>query len=105
MQGDEYIDFGVDKNMHQLYTTSMIRTQIYIPETLHERAKLIAKNKKQSLANVYRSFITQGLESTQQKQAQKGLDFLINLKLKGGPKDLSTNIDHYLYGGPKKKTK
>lgn len=27
---------------------------------------------------------------------------LLKLNLTGGPKDLSTNIDHYLYGAPKK---
>jgi len=27
---------------------------------------------------------------------------LVSMKVKGGPKDLSANLDHYLYGGPKK---
>ena len=81
----------------------MIRTQIYIPETLHERAKMLAKSKKKSLANLYRGFIAEGVEQTTQRQAKNSLDSLINLGFKGGPKDLSKNIDHYLYGGPKKK--
>lgn len=80
----------------------MIRTQIYIPETLHERAKLIAKSKKKSLANIYREFIARGVESNRQ-QTRNSLDSLIRLGFRGGPKDLSRNIDHYLYGGPKKK--
>ncbi|MBI2018801.1 hypothetical protein HYS96_03815 [Candidatus Daviesbacteria bacterium] len=80
----------------------MIRTQIYIPETLHERAKNVAKSKKQSLANLYRGFIAGGLQAVEKKRRGNSLDSLIKLNLKGGPKDLSTNIDHYLYGAPKK---
>lgn len=83
----------------------MLRTQIYIPKPLHQRAKLVAKKENKPLAALYREFITQGLESTQQKQAEKSLDFLINLKFRGGPKDLSENIDHYLYGAPKRRRK
>ncbi len=80
----------------------MIRTQIYIQETLHERAKTIARNKKQSLANLYRGFIAGGLQTAEKKRRGNSLDSLIKLNLKGGPRDLSTNIDHYLYGAPKK---
>lgn len=80
----------------------MIRTQIYIPETLHQRAKSIAKSQKQSVANLYRNFIANGLQATEKKRRGNSLDSLIKLNLKGGPKDLSTNIDHYLYGAPKK---
>lgn len=81
----------------------MIRTQIYIPETLHERAKNMARSKKQSLANVYRDFIANGLQDAEKKRSGNSLDSLIKLNLKGGPKDLSTNIDYYLYGAPKKR--
>lgn len=79
-----------------------MRTQIYIPETLHERAKTMARSKKQSLANLYRGFIANGLKD-EEKRRGNSLDSLIKLNLKGGPKDLSTNIDHYLYGAPKKR--
>ncbi len=77
----------------------MIRTQIYIPETLHERAKTIARNKKQSLANVYRGFITNGLKASENRGGD--LSALAKLNLKGGPKNLSRDIDKYLYGGKK----
>ena len=55
----------------------MIRTQIYIPETLHERAKSVARNKKQSLANLYRDFIAGGLQTAEKKQRGNSLDSLI----------------------------
>lgn len=73
----------------------MLRTQIYIPETLHERAKSLARAKRQSLANLYRGFIANGLKSS-----NRGGDLtaLIKLNIKGGPKNLSRDIDKYLYG-------
>ncbi len=76
----------------------MLRTQIYIPETLHERAKIIARNNKQSLANLYRGFIANGL-----KASNRGGDLtaLAKLNIKGGPKNLSRDIDKYLYGNKK----
>lgn len=77
----------------------MIRTQIYIPETLHERAKTIARNKRQSLAHLYRSFIANGLQVSKSRGGD--LTALAKLSIKGGPKDLSRDIDKYLYGGKK----
>lgn len=77
----------------------MIRTQIYIPETLHERAKNVARTKKQSLANLYRGFIANGLEDSKNRGGD--LTSLAKLNLKGGPKNLSRDIDKYLYGGKK----
>lgn len=80
----------------------MLRTQIYIPKPLHQTAKLVAKRKKRAVASLYRELITSGLEAELQRQAEKSLDSLLQLKFRGGPKDLSANIDHYLYGAPKK---
>jgi len=77
----------------------MIRTQIYIPETLHQRAKNVARTKKQSLANLYRGFIANGLSVSKNRGGD--LTALVKLNLKGGPKNLSRDIDKYLYGGKK----
>ena len=79
----------------------MIRTQIYIPETLHERAKIIARNKKQSLANLYREFINNGLKKETSKNRGGDLTVLAKLNIKGGPKNLSRDMDKYLYGDKK----
>ena len=79
----------------------MIRAQIYIPETLHERAKIIARNKKQSLANLYREFINNGLKKETSKNRGGDLTVLAKLNIKGGPKNLSRDIDKYLYGDKK----
>jgi len=77
----------------------MIRAQLYIPETLHERAKSVARSKKQSLANLYRGFITKGLETSKNRGGD--LTSLVKLRLRGGPKNLSRDIDKYLYGDKK----
>ncbi len=37
------------------------------------------------------------------KNGKKALLSLLQIKAKGGPKDLSKNLDHYLYGSPKRK--
>ncbi|OGY28399.1 MAG: hypothetical protein A3F33_03730 [Candidatus Woykebacteria bacterium RIFCSPHIGHO2_12_FULL_43_10] len=77
----------------------MIRTQIYLPETIHERAKIIARTTKQSLANLYRGFISNGLKASKNRDGD--LTTLAKLNIKGGPKNLSSNIDKYLYGSKK----
>ncbi len=82
-----------------MYTANMIRAQIYIPETLHERAKATARAKKQSLARLYRGFIANGLRASQDSGGD--LTSLAKLNIKGGPKNLSRDIDKYLYGGEK----
>lgn len=74
----------------------MIRTQIYIPETLHTQVKLFARNQKKSLAEVLREFIKQGMVG-KKNSGVKTLQSLIDLKITGGPKDLSKNLDKYLY--------
>ena len=77
----------------------MIRTQLYIPETLHQRAQSVARNKKQSLSNLYRGFITKGLKTYEKHGGD--LTALAKLNIKGGPKNLSRDIDRYLYGNKK----
>ncbi|MCJ7739848.1 hypothetical protein MUP32_00840 [Candidatus Microgenomates bacterium] len=83
----------------------MIRTQIYIPEDTHTQLLQLAKAKSSSMAEITREFIEEGLkkEKNADNTGIKTLQALSNLNLKGGPKDLSKNLDHYLYGGPKKK--
>jgi hypothetical protein len=73
----------------------MVRTQIYIPEQIHETAKNIAKRKDTSVAEVYRGYIKKGLGSEKVKSGS--VSALLSLKIRGGPKDLSANMDKYLY--------
>ena len=94
----------VDIHIQQTYNESMIRTQVYIPETLHNKLTRLAEAKGEPMAKVVRDFLEDGIRKAQQTD-DSGITTLrriANLKLKGGPRDLSINLDHYLYGGPKK---
>ena len=75
----------------------MIRTQIYIPDELHQTAKLLAKSKAESLAKLLRRFIAKGVQDEKKKIKQKPLTSLTKLNITEGPKDLSSNMDKYLY--------
>jgi len=76
----------------------MIRTQIYIPEEIHQATKFLAQKQGKSMAELLRSFITIGVvEERKKKKKQRSLSSLARLGIKSGPKDLSKNIDKYLY--------
>jgi predicted transcriptional regulator len=80
----------------------MIRTQIYIPETIHTKLQRLAEANRQPMAEVIRQFIEDGLRNTRQDTSGKTtIKNLLQIQATGGPTDLSTNLDHYLYGGPK----
>lgn len=75
----------------------MIRTQIYIPENLHQTAKSVARKKKVPLAQVLRDFISNGILEERKKLQTKNLTSLAKLNITGGPKNLSSHMDRYLY--------
>lgn len=85
----------------------MVRTQIYIPEITHQQLVHFAEVRRASMAEVVREFIQEGLAKTPTVDVtgKTALRNLLKLGLTGGPRDLSINIDHYLYGGPKKRTR
>ncbi len=80
----------------------MIRTQVYLQKEQAREITLLAKKQKKDKAKIIRALIQKGLEAEEKKQfignaflelAELGKE----LKLKG-PKDLSVNLDKYLYG-------
>lgn len=75
----------------------MIRTQIYIPEYLHQTAKTIAEKKNESLAKLLRRMIARGIKEENKSTKSKSLSSLSKLNITGGPKDLSRKMDKYLY--------
>ncbi|KKU36023.1 MAG: hypothetical protein UX85_C0001G0201 [Candidatus Beckwithbacteria bacterium GW2011_GWB1_47_15] len=80
-----------------MYNSNMIRTQIYIPDELHQDAKNMARRQEQSLARLLRRLIAKGLKEEKRKLKPKSLASLARLKITTGPKDLSKNMDKYLY--------
>lgn len=83
----------------------MIRTQIYIPDDIRSQLIQLAKARSTSMAEITREFIENGLKNSKHidRSGKTVLKRLLNMNIRKGPKDLSANLDHYLYGGPKKK--
>ncbi|MFB6182037.1 MAG: ribbon-helix-helix protein, CopG family [Candidatus Magasanikbacteria bacterium] len=75
----------------------MKRTQLYIPENLHKKIKAEAREEGRSMSDLMREFLAEGLDNKKKQKGQVDLTDLANLNLSGGPKDLSKNMDNYLY--------
>ncbi|MDP2638412.1 MAG: ribbon-helix-helix domain-containing protein [Candidatus Levybacteria bacterium] len=77
----------------------MIRTQIYLPKELYQEIDLVAKKENKPKAEIIREAVEEALEK---KRGNAG-DVLLKLAKMAkkynwkGPKDLSKNIDKYLY--------
>ncbi len=83
----------------------MIRTQVYLDDQLHRDLMLLARLENKPMAEVTREILRTGV--TRKKAIDtsgKGAMLAIaKMGLKGGDDPyLSANIDHYLYGAPKK---
>ena len=75
----------------------MIQKQISLPEELDQKIRERVKRLNQSEEQVITQLIEKGLKTPQQwKNAGEALSSLSELGIKG-PKDLSQNIDKYLY--------
>ena len=82
----------------------MIRTQVYLPDPLYKDIKLRAKLANKPAAALIREYIGKGIAEQQKadtSQADEGLMTLANLGIRGGPSDLASNLDNYLYGDGK----
>lgn len=79
----------------------MLRKQIYFTEDLDKEVKLRALKQKKTEAEVIRDLLYKGLKTQAKNQKfESAGDFLLNLAALDikGPKDLSENLDDYLYG-------
>lgn len=81
----------------------MLKTYLYIPDHLNEKITSTAKAQKRSKAEVIRQALEKGMGAVK-VQSNAGVEVLFELaklgkkyKLKG-PKDLSANLDKYLWG-------
>lgn len=93
--------------MSVMYINIMIRTQVYFDEATHKSLLKLAKLHNKTMAQIVRESVDEKVKSIEEKDIS-GVNFIQNLidnAVTGGPKDLSINIDHYLYGAPKKKIK
>ncbi|OGD61958.1 hypothetical protein A2160_01185 [Candidatus Beckwithbacteria bacterium RBG_13_42_9] len=77
----------------------MQRTQIYLPKDLYEELIFLAKKVKLPMAEIVRKILIKGLEKKEfLAKEENDLIDLADLKLTGGPKNLSQKMDKYLYG-------
>lgn len=79
-----------------LYVIHMIRTQVFLPEETHLLIKIQAQKERRPAAEIIREALEKGMKSRSTKNAGDGLLKLAGLGIKG-PRDLSKNIDKYLY--------
>ena len=78
----------------------MIRTQVYLPELAHQKLVRLAQAKGESMANLIREFVELGLEhkAHTDTSGKTALRSLLEIGATGGPTDLSSNHNFYLYG-------
>lgn len=81
----------------------MLKTYLYIPDHLQEKISRVAKSQNKSKAEVIRQALEKGITAVQH-QGNASAQALIKIAQIGekykpkGPKDLSTNLDQYLWG-------
>lgn len=80
----------------------MIRTQVYLPQDLYTDMRFFASQHNTTISKIIREGAKNVL--AKKKRKKKNLLPLENIvgTLKGGPKDLATNHDYYLYDEPYK---
>lgn len=80
----------------------MIRTQVYLDDDVYTQVRLLAQAQNQPAAAIIRKYIRAGVVKTKKKwNAREALLLLAKHAGKGGPRDLATNLDDYLYGDKK----
>lgn len=81
----------------------MIRTQVYLPEEMHRDLKLMASARDVNYSTLIRIGVTRVLKDDQvKKKNSDAWKSFIGAGGKGGPKDVASRIDYYLYGGGSK---
>lgn len=79
------------------YIRCMLRTQLYLPEDLRQEINAVARQEKKPAAEIMRDLLLEGIKNRHQQTAGAAMARLASLKVKGGPSDLSVNLDKYLY--------
>lgn len=79
----------------------MRRTQLYLPEETHSELLFLAAKEKKVVSQIVREILKEAI--LRKKQASRGrfLKKLADYGATKGPRDLSSNLDKYLYGEEK----
>ncbi len=76
----------------------MKRKQIYLTETLEKEINFQSKRENKTQAQVVRELLEESLQKRKQKLSDGEFLLWMADHAGRGPKDLSTNLDRYLYG-------
>lgn len=79
-----------------LYAKHMIRTQVFLPETIYQQIRIQAGLQNKPAAQIIREALESGIKLQNKGNAGGALLQLASLEIKGS-RDLSKNIDKYLY--------
>ena len=79
----------------------MIRTQVYFPDDMYHELKLLTVTGGEKFSDLIRQGVRKVLEE-KKKRKKRAFDPWKDFVgiIKGGPKDLSSKIDYYLYDEP-----
>lgn len=85
----------------------MLKTYLYLPDELNNKIHLTAKTQNKSKAEIMRLALEKGIATMNYDDGASARAFVqiaeigkkYNIK---GPKDLSANMDYYLWGLPKR---
>ncbi len=80
-----------------VYIRCMLRTQLYLPVDLRQEINAVARREKKPAAEIMRELLVEGIRNKHTETAGAALNRLASLRVKGGPVDLSVNLDKYLY--------
>lgn len=88
----------------------MKRTQIYLDMNTLIKARLLARNQGKTVSQIIRDALSEFISKKEKPKKYNSLEMIAKLSEEfpdppGTPRDLSSNIDHYLYGTPKRKIK
>jgi hypothetical protein len=83
--------------IYVIHYKCMFKIQIYLPEYLRQEIDAVARSEKIPASKVIREILIDGISKRNKETAGAALNKLTAFKVKGGPKDLSINLDKYLY--------
>lgn len=75
----------------------MIRTQIYLTNPIYQGIKLLAQRENRPVAEIIRTLLEAGLKKESKKNSAQALLRIADNAIHTDIKDLSTNLNKYLY--------
>ena len=103
----EIADVSYDAGAGSAPSQPMVRTQIYLSSRQQEYLQRQAQREGETMAGMIRRFIDEKMEVPADAWSTNSLLDLPPEDPAAAhlPKDGSTNLDHYVYGAPKRQTK